>query len=159
MSKLKRYYEEGQIYFVTSNTYSRKPFFEEEDKAGFLLNILRYYKSIFCFKIFAYCIMPDHIHLVIQPAKCVDLSKIMKHIKGNFAVNLDGRMKKNGKVWQHNFYDVIIRDEQELAGKINYIHNNAVSKELVRCAEDYPYSSAKVYIKDEKDYLADKYIS
>ncbi len=83
--RLKHYFEQGNIYFVTSITKDRKEIFVDIKAARFLLLTIAYFKYILDFLLFGYVIMLDHFHLLLQPSEKNPLSKIMRYIKGNFA--------------------------------------------------------------------------
>jgi len=170
MGKLKRYLEKGVVYFVTTNTYKRIKIFEEDVTSRFLLFCIGYHKFMLDFNLFGYVIMPDHIHLLIQPGDKYNLSSIMKFIKGNFArkynewtkilkrdfsnisnrhLNADykQRIKESiyKPVWQESFYDIGLRDEKQILKWLEYIHWNPVRKGLVNYPEDYEFSSYHQY--------------
>lgn len=160
MSKIRRYYEHKAVYNITCNAYARRAVFERKRAVSFLLNTLGYYKYVLNFHLFCYCVMPDHIHLIIQPnLKRYNISQIMKHIKGSFARTYNNLIYKNGPIWQNRFYDTILTNEEDLIVRINYILQNPVRANIIEEASNYPYSSAKVYLKDEEDYITDKYIA
>ncbi len=160
MSKIKRYYEKEAIYSITCNTYLRIPIFHKRRAAEFLMNTLGYYKIVLNYSLYCYCIMPDHIHLIIQPhLKKYNISVIMKHIKGSFARSYNNITRKDGIIWQRRFYDSIIASEEELTTKISYIIENPVKEGLVKEAKEYPYSSARTYLEDINDFITDKYIT
>lgn len=160
MSRIRRYYEPGAIYSITCNTYSRRPIFKSKKAASFLMNILGYYKVVLNFRLYCYCIMPEHIHLMIQPNLVkYNISQVMKHIKGSFARNYNNLIRKNGHVWQDRFFDTALRTNEDVITRINYILQNPVRANIIETAEDYPFSSAKVYLKDIEDYITDRYIS
>ena len=119
-------------------------------------------------KLFAYVIMPNHIHVLIQPTDA-GISKTMQLLKGRTSrkINIDKEAKAyptqnnssgmiaQGRgdfsrpipinVWQKGFFDFTILTEEKFRGKFNYIHYNPVKWGLVKKAEDYEYSSAKEY--------------
>jgi len=170
MGKLKRYLETGVVYFVTTNTYKRKEIFNNVQVSRFLLFCVGYHKFMLNFNLFGYVIMPDHIHLLIQPSKKYDLSSIMKSIKGNFArkynewtkvssmldksdgnrhLSADYRQGLKGNVykpvWQEGFYDTGLRDEKQILGWLEYIHWNPVKKGIVEHQKNYEFSSYHQY--------------
>ncbi|MFH1479008.1 MAG: transposase [Candidatus Omnitrophota bacterium] len=158
MGDIRRYKEDGYIYFITTNTYSNKGIFLKEKPSLFLKSIISYYRFVFRFKLYTYCIMPDHIHMLIQPlTKQYDISTIMKEIKGTFAREYNIMIRKRGDIWQRKFYDSIIRDEESLLIRINYTFENPVRKGIVNKATEYKFSSARSYILGEEDYVTDRY--
>jgi REP element-mobilizing transposase RayT len=95
--------------------------------------------------IYAYVIMPDHVHLMIKPLKGNRLAKIMNQIKGVSSRKINALLKQSGNLWQKGFHDFTIYEEKKFKEKFNYIHYNPVKWKLAEFAEDYPFSSAKYY--------------
>jgi len=81
----------------------------------------------------------------------------MQYIKGSFGITYNKLIRKNGVVWQKRFYDEAIRTEEELLIKINYTLQNPVRAHIIKDAKDYPFSSARVYLKDDYDRITDRY--
>lgn len=91
----------------------------------------------------AFVFLPDHFHLLIKPTGASNFSKIMQALKGNFTKEYKDLVGVTGsmKFWQKRFADHIIRDEDDLAHHIHYIHYNPVKHGLVSRPEDWPDSS------------------
>ncbi len=111
------------------------------------------------FGLLAWVVMPEHVHLVVFP-RGVSVSSSLIGLKGRFARDIIGRWREldakilsrledaKGKprFWQHGGgYDRVVRDEEELREKINYIHNNPVKRGLVDRPTDWKWSSARWY--------------
>jgi putative transposase len=107
---------------------------------------IEYYKTVFDYAVYGYCVMPDHLHLLIKPTGPFDLSYIMKMIKGSFARKINKLGGKNGSIWQRRFYDQAIRSEQQFLAQLAYIHQNPVAGGLVTSAQAYPFSSFNQYM-------------
>jgi len=150
---IKRYFEPGLAYFVTSVTYKRKPIFTIAKVNDIFLLTVEYLKLALDYKIFAYCVMPDHIHIIIQPCGEYDLSYIMKMIKGGFARRYNKLNVSGGAVWQRKFYEETIRNEAMLFSKIEYIHNNPLKANLASCLENFSYSSYQNFFTSERQIL------
>ena len=73
------------------------------------------------YTLFAVVVMPDYVHMVLQPQNTVTLSRIMKGIKGGSSRKINRQKKLKGSVWLDESYDRIIRDEHEFLEKINYL--------------------------------------
>ncbi|MFH1369136.1 MAG: transposase [Elusimicrobiota bacterium] len=162
MGAIKRYFEDGAVYFVTTVTFFRRKIFNNSDHARFLLFSIGYHRYLLDFKLFGYVIMPDHIHMLIQPkSELQSISKIMQHIKGNFARKYNemvdrhlsaGLRDANGKgkrryspVWQEGFYDTGLRDEIAFHKWLEYMHNNPIKTGLAAEAGMYEFSSYNQY--------------
>jgi putative transposase len=76
----------------------------------------------------AYCVMPNHVHLVCKPlsneGRVFSLSKIMQALKGFTAWQANRLLKRKGDFWQHENYDHVVRDEKELEQIVKYVLNN-----------------------------------
>lgn len=145
MADIRRYFELNVPYFITTVTKDRMPLFKDHKLCRILMITIEYYKIIFNFTIQAYCIMPDHVHLILTASGEYDLSFIMKMIKGSFARKVNKISKKEGPLWQRRFYDEAIRNEKQLLQQLEYIHQNPVKAGLTTNMGDYIFSSYNYY--------------
>ena len=148
----KHYYEEKNFYFITTVTENRVPIFEDILACKLFINLLIYYKFNCNYNVMAFVIMPDHVHLILQPTGNENISDIMKKIKGSFSRYYNKLNKRSGTVFQKGFYDTIIKDENHLNETIAYIHYNPVKNGIVFEAKDYPYSSYNYYHEEDDGY-------
>lgn len=91
----KRFYIHKAVYFITTVTKDRYPYFEEEIFSHLLKAQIQYAQQLFQFTLYAYAIMPDHVHLLIQPHKEYNYSRIMFSIKKQFSHNVNRLMGYN----------------------------------------------------------------
>jgi putative transposase len=145
MGTLKRYFEEGSAYFVTTVTKNRLPLFGDARLCRILLVTIEYHKTIFDYSVYGYCVMPDHLHLILKPEGEFNLSFIMKMIKGSFARKINRLKAQEGSLWQPRFHDEAIRSQEQLLALLEYIHQNPVTAGLVAEASEYPFSSFNQY--------------
>lgn len=95
------------------------------------------------FKVYAYVIMADHIHLLLNTGKAHSLAKIINHIKGASARICNQILGTTGQpFWQDGFIDSYVDSQQHLIHCINYIHMNPVAAGICRSPEEYDASSA-----------------
>ncbi len=151
MGNIKRHFEPGYSYFVTTIMQERRPIFADEKMCRILLATVEYFKLILDYKIYAYCIMPDHLHLILHPCGKYELSYIMQMIKGSFVRKFNKMSNLSGQVWQKRFYDESIRDANMLMQKMEYIHNNPTRKNLTASPENYLYSSYHHYFGNNRN--------
>jgi putative transposase len=88
--------------------------------------------------------MPDHAHLILCPLRrpdgwCWCLPEIMHAIKGASARGINQLLSRKGAVWQQEFFDHILRSDESLDEKVEYICNNPVRAGLVVRSADYPW--------------------
>ena len=155
MNLLRRYYEPGAVYGITSVTLDRRALFFDQLACRFLLVCIEYNKYIYSFRFYGFVIMPEHLHCIIQPAPGTTISEIMKHIKGDFARKFNIMRKSSGSLWQKSFFDEVIRGRRHLINMIEYMHNNPVRAGLVAVPEDYEFSSYHYYYGDLYKNLID----
>lgn len=98
------------------------------------------------YELLYYCIMPTHVHKVINTGFRPDpkpLHQIMKKVKGASSRMINLELGKTGVIWQAESYDHLIRSDRELGAIGNYILENPVKAGLVTKWEDWPYSYVK----------------
>jgi REP element-mobilizing transposase RayT len=89
-------------------------------------------------------VMPDHVHLFFTPLKDWEgrpfgLAEIMHGIKGASAHSINKLLKRRGKVWEEESFDRIMRSDENIFQKVEYICQNPMRKALIREREEYPW--------------------
>jgi putative transposase len=123
-------------YFVSTQTAGRKPLFRHERWARLMLSILNHYDGV-GYKLHAFVVMPDHLHLLITPIESVE--KAVQLIKGGFSFRAKRELEWNGEIWQPGFTDHRIRDEEDWLKHLAYIRNNPVDAHLVSDGISYEF--------------------
>jgi REP element-mobilizing transposase RayT len=95
-------------------------------------------------KLYAAVIMPDHVHLLLGPLRDEEtrfyhLAVILQAIKGASAHAVNKLLKRQGPVWQEEYFDHVVRSDESLLAKIEYIRQNPVRKGLVHVPEEYEW--------------------
>lgn len=90
----------------------------------------------------AFCVMPNHVHMLIQPFGTGSFARIMQSLKGYTAHEINRVMGRTGSVWQEEYFDRAMRDEEHLTKTRSYIEWNPVKAKLCVHPKDWPYSSA-----------------
>lgn len=109
--------------------------------------------EIYNISILAYCIMNNHIHLLLYTESNQNMSKFMHHVNLQYGQYYNYKENRVGIVFRNRFLSQAIFNENYLLNCIEYIHNNPVKAKMVTKAEDYKYSSCKFYTYGEKDFL------
>jgi putative transposase len=122
-------------YFVTSATFNRRRIFQVAANAELFLEVLQHREGYY--KLHAFVIMPDHIHLLLTP-QGAPVERVEGFIKGDFSHRIGSKFP----VWQRGFTDHRIRNADEFQTRREYIHHNPVRARIVEGAGLYPYSSA-----------------
>jgi putative transposase len=127
-----------RVFFVTTVTAHRQPFFLREAVAGILIDTLAHYRDQRKYLLHEFVIMPDHVHALLTPAPEISLERAIQFIKGGFSY----RLKSHPPVWQASFTNHHVRDSLDYEHHCAYIQMNPVRARLVEKSENYPYSSA-----------------
>ena len=146
--------KENATYHVIARSNRQEFIFEKDNIKDIFIRILKDAKKKYRFKIINFCVMTNHIHLLIKPHPKSDLSKIMQWILSKFAVVFNKIYSYKGHVWYDRFKSIIIESFRQLYAVYEYINNNPVKAGLVKKAEDYKYCGL-AYLKNKVFELVD----
>ncbi|MFH1313780.1 MAG: transposase [Candidatus Eisenbacteria bacterium] len=102
--------------------------------------------------IWAYCLMPNHVHLVAVPATMDGLRLAIGKAHRHYTFAINARMEWKGHLWQGRFASCPL-DERHLLAAVRYIEQNPVRADLVKCPEEWPWSSAGAHLSGRDDDL------
>jgi putative transposase len=131
-------------YFVTLCTGERRPYFLDGRLVGDLLKTLQDGSSFHHFGVYAYCFMPDHLHLELAGlSEHTTLPALIRDFKGRSVA----QAPKMGirRLWQKSYYDHILREEDSENAVAWYIFNNPVRKGLVNEPRQWPFSGSWMF--------------
>ncbi len=155
MSRFKSIYDFGCLYFVSTTLIDKRwGFLNTKPYVDIVLNSLEFLRENKQIKLFAFVIMPNHLHLILKPLN-VNISQVMHSLKSYtskkiIAVSQNTSLSQElitKKVWEAGFFDKNIESEKFLLEKMDYVHNNPVNKNWLLTDErsNYRYSSACFY--------------
>jgi putative transposase len=143
----------GALHFVTGNCLNRAEVFNDDRYCLEFLDAIRELRETWPFKLIAYVLMPDHIHLIVNPkdGKITNLTGALKGLSARRIIDAspsdaflldkpaaDGSIHQ---VWQESFRALPLWSDWLIWQKINYIHNNPLKAHLVKTAAEYRWSS------------------
>lgn len=99
-------------------------------------------------RILAFCLMPNHFHLLIKESEKKMVSRFLQQLQGAYAKYFIQKHKHSGRVFQGVFKSKHIKTDAYYEQIVQYIHQNPVRKGLVKSQKDWPYSSAVINLKD-----------
>lgn len=123
--------------FVVTATRDRRPIFEISRAAELFVDTLLHYRTLGHYKLHAYVVMPDHVHLVLTP-QSITLEQAVALIKNGFAYRLDATLP----VWENGFTGYSVANMRDLEVVRAYLHQLPVRAGMAAAAELYPHSSA-----------------
>lgn len=90
----------------------------------------------------AWCVMPNHLHAVVEVLTACSLGAIVHSWKSYTAIECNKLLGRSGAFWERDYYDRYVRNEDHLLNVVRYVENNPVAAGLVQTAEDWQFSSA-----------------
>ena len=150
MPRLARPVFSGVPHHITQRGNRREDvFFKEEDRTAYL-GWLRDYCAKYGMQVLAYCLMTNHIHMVVVPEAEGALEQVFRPLHTRYAQRINRAKKWKGHLWQGRFFSSAL-DETYLWAAIRYVERNPVRARMVRRAENYPWSSAAAHCGLKED--------
>ena len=143
---------ESGIYHIMLRGIDQQHIFEDEEDNLKFLQILKECKELCGFRLLAYCLMGNHVHLLLKEGS-ETLEQVFKRIGGRFVYWYNVKYQRVGHLFQDRFKSEPVDSDAYLLTVIRYIHQNPVKAGLCERPEDYPYSSWKEYLSQAE--LAD----
>ncbi len=141
-------------HVITSGNEKRVVFKDALDYMRYL-GMLKKYREKTGFRLYGWCLMPNHVHLLIESNS---LSKVMHGISLSYAKYFKYRYKSIGHFWQDRFRSFPIQKDQYLINCISYIEYNPVRAKIVMRPEDYKWSSYSDRVLGKRSGLLDDLI-
>ena len=139
-------------HIIQRGNRRQKVFFNEGDYKEYL-KLLNNYSHRFKVDILAYCLMPNHVHLIATPHKDGNLAQAIGETHRNYTRFINFREKWRGYLWQGRFSSYVL-DEGYLLAATRYILLNPVKAGIAKKPWDYKWSSAKYHIRIVNSSLA-----
>jgi putative transposase len=169
MSRKYKFYNSDGVYFVSFAVVYWIDLFVREEFCNIFIDTLKYYQEKDRLELFAYCIMPSHIHLIFRD-KQKEPEMLLGHIKKYSSKRIqesiinnpqESRKEwilwmmeraaenttnvKNRMLWQHHNKPIELWSQEVIKQKLDYIHNNPIASGFILDAEHWKYSSAVNY--------------
>lgn len=152
MPRMARVVMAGIPLHVTQRGHRREDvFFGDADRQRYL-ELLHGYAEMNGLKITAYCLMTNHVHLVVTPKTQTSLARTLKPVHMRYAQHVNWTHKLSGRLWQGRYFSCPLDDSHCLAA-MRYVECNPVRAGLAAKAEDYPWSSAAGHVGRRADPL------
>lgn len=147
MPRAARKKSKSGIYHVILRGINKQRIFEEEEDYHKFLEVLKEYKAVCGYEIFAYCLMSNHVHILIRPGK-EDMDQIFRRIGARFVYWYNLKYKRAGHLFQDRYKSETVEDDRYFLTVVRYIHQNPVKADLCKTPTEYPYSSYASYFDD-----------
>ncbi|MBE6931933.1 MAG: transposase [Ruminococcaceae bacterium] len=156
MPRKARVKSESGIYHVMLRGINQQQIFEDSEDYDKFLQTLKECKEICGYKLYAYCLMGNHIHLLMREGH-EPLEQVFKRICGRFVYWYNTKYQRAGHLFQDRFKSEPVDSEQYFFTVLRYIHQNPTKAGLCKRVDEYAYSSYLEYI-DQGDLVDTDYI-
>lgn len=119
-------------------------FLNDEDRAVYLF-LLKKYSERWSSAILCYCLMPNHVHLLVRPSLEGSLQKMMQGLTLCYTQHVNRKYRRTGRLWESRYHSCMVDQEEYLWAVTRYIEQNPVRAALAKNAQDYRYSSAPAH--------------
>jgi putative transposase len=150
MARLARVVVPGVPHHVTQRGNRRGPTFFEDADYRLYRDLLGTAAVKAEAAIWAYCLMPNHVHVIVTPNDKAGLRRTFGELHRRDTGHVNARNAWTGHLWQARFSSVPM-DEDHLAAAIRYVSLNPVRARLVERAEDWPWSSVRAHLSGRDD--------
>ncbi len=147
----------GCFAHVFTRAIEKRKIFEKAEDFVFFKQKMIETKKEYSFKVFHYCLMQTHIHMVVEICDCDKFSQGMKTLKKAYTHKYNIAHKRFGAVWRDRYRAKLIENEFYLNACGKYVENNPVEAGMVDRAIDWPHSSSRYYELGEEDLIVDPY--
>ena len=148
MPRQAREKSESGFYHVLLRGIGQQNIFEDEEDNERFLQTLKRYKDEMQFEIHAYCLMGNHVHILIKDIKD-ELDLIIKKLAGSYAYYFNWKYERIGHLFQDRFKSEVVNDDSYYLALIRYIHQNP-QKANIASVQEYKWSSYQEYINSER---------
>jgi putative transposase len=152
MGRVARRISRTGFYHIMMRGINRERIYQSEEAKKQMLDILSEKVADSDVGIYAYCVMDNHIHLLVK-AEPENLAVTMKRINGSFAMYYNRKQNRIGPVFQDRYKSECVENEGYFWGVLRYIHLNPVKAYMVKNPEEYQWSSMKDYLSGKSELL------
>jgi putative transposase len=129
----------------------QQTFFDQGDYRTYI-DLLATRKTEVGVEIWAYCLMPNHVHLIAVPSDESSLAKLFRTVHRQYSLQVNAAHDWRGHLWQERFHSFVM-DEPHLFAALRYVEMNPVRAGLCNSAGDWPWSSARAHLYNKSDKL------
>jgi putative transposase len=152
MARLARVVVPGHPHHVTQRGNGRaRTFFSDADYALYR-DLLAAHCRAANVAVWAWCLMPNHVHLILVPSDADGLRRALAAVHRRYAGVIQARRKRSGHFWQGRF-GAVVMDEAHLAAALRYVSLNPVRARLAKRARDWRWSSTRAHLGGKSDGL------
>jgi putative transposase len=149
MSRQARQRSESGIYHIIIRGINKQVIFEDDEDREKFIGYLQYYKEIASYILYGYCLMDNHIHLLIKEGK-ESIGHTMKRVGVSYVAWYNRKYDRVGHLFQDRFKSEVVETDEYLLTVLRYIHQNPIKAGKEKSVVNYKWSSYAEYIGQSK---------
>ena len=147
MPRVARGLVDGYVYHVLNRGNGKQIVFHKDGDYGAFVTMMREAIARIPIVLYAYCLMPNHFHMVVMQNEGTSLSQWMQWLMTSHVRRYHGHYGTSGHVWQGRFKSFIVKQDGHLLNVLRYVEANPVRAGMVMQAKDWPWSSHRPRIE------------
>ncbi len=155
MPRIARIYLDEGVFHILTRGNNKQAIFHDKSDFDYYKDVLRKIREDQPFRLYHWCLMSNHVHLIIEANPETDLSRMMKRLNLSYYAYYKRKYDYAGHFWQDRFKSLLIDTDSYLLACALYIERNPVRARLVKSAREYPNSSYDYYAYGHSDHLTD----
>jgi len=156
MARVARVFVPGSGNHIVNRGVSNVRVFRDDDDFRHCSLLIHKYKLKYGCLIYSYCLMPTHIHFLLESSRGMKaMSSFMHDLNQSYAMRFNAKYERHGHLWQNRYKNFVVLKDKYLINLISYIEFNPVRAGLVKNPEDYPWSSYRGRVLGKKDIIID----
>lgn len=156
MGRTARLFIQNACNHIIARGIRKQPIFNNSDDYRHYLQLIHKNKIKTKCQIYGYCLMPNHIHLLLGSVKDLKaMSTFMHCVNQSYAMRFNYIYNEVGHLWQNRYKNFVIQEDGYLVNVISYVEFNPVRAGLVKRPEDWPWSSYRGRVLGKQDIIID----
>jgi len=139
-------------HIVQRGNNREKVFIDDEDREKYI-DLLKKYSRKRNARVLAYCLMTNHVHLLVKPKENESMYKMMQGVTLCYTQFANRKYNRTGRLWESRYHSCVVDKDSYLWSVARYIETNPVRAGMVKKAEDYAYSSAQAHVIGKEDNI------
>jgi putative transposase len=156
MPRVARGLVDGFVYHILNRGNGKQEVFHKDQDYKVFTHLMGEAKTRYSVKIFGYCLLPNHFHMVLMPLRAEEISKWMQWLMTSHVRRYHRHYGTSGHVWQGRFKSFLIQEDTHLLTVLRYVEANPVRAGLVSSAKEWLWSSHRERTGKESRLLIDE---
>jgi putative transposase len=155
MARGARILTDNSYYHILNRGNQKENLFLQKADYEEYIKTLKHYKRKYGIQLFAYCIMPNYVHMILKPLRPGELAKFMQCLTQSYTQYFNTKYNKVGHIWQGRFKSMNIENNAYFLDCVYYLEANPVRAELVSSPAEYAWSSYKSRVLGKNEGILD----